>query len=80
MKPAASAGTIPVCGMLSRATPTRPVPAITAVALRVSGLMSSGTSIPLYLPPSSIAICAARAYVIRRAGFERRNTVSASMS
>jgi len=43
------------------ATPTRPVPAINAAADFVTAWMSCGNSLPLNLPPSSIARCAAAA-------------------
>ena len=60
-EPAASAGTVPVRGSSSFATPIRPVPASPAAEALVMTLRLSATSWPSNLPPSSIARCAAAA-------------------
>ena len=51
-------------GSVSRATPIRPCPASAVADAFVNALMSSGSSWPSNLPPSSIAFCAACASVM----------------
>ena len=80
MKAAINAADWPPTGSVSFATPMRPVPASAVAEAFVIGLMSSGSSLPLYLPPSSIARCAAAAYVRLFDGLAFAKTFVPSMS